>query len=402
MLRSFVWFLVGVLLSSVPLFAFAQLNAYPNCSGAPTTCSTVRPCQYNITATTVTIARTAGASNLGDGWTYANNCGGTGVHTKIFPKSCPSDQVWDAALFKCVPSPCQGGDTGEMRFDIGYTATGGANSVDWIGSPSPPDLNKGYCDGQCRVGIGSPLGCWKSTEGPPYVAYCSYETTKTGSTCSTSDSPPPTLDPIPCPSGTAPGAVNGVGGCYPVSETVTETAPPVPNPDGSSTTTTTTTNPDGTQTITSETTHPDGSKTVTITTGPGPGTGTGGGEGGEGGEGSEPVEFPAECVSDPSKCEDKTGKFEKGDKGTFDLAAANQEKQAALEALFEKWDEIREEMGEVWGGVNESNGSLPCLAQFMFLGTEIKMCMKPEWVDWLPKLVLLIAAIIAAFILFRE
>lgn len=210
---------------------------------------------------------------------------------------CPQGQVWNYQEKKC-DVPCETGQTGTLRIDVAYRSnTDTTSSSSLFGRRDVPSTS---CDGTCQVSVGSYAGgCNLYGTTAPYIVSCSYNTTTTGQKCSTADSNEP-LPPVPCPTGTAPGYVNGAGGCYPVSETTTTTTPPTTNPDGSTTTTTQTTNPDGTVTTTTETTNPDGSKTITITTGPGSTGGTGGG--------SQPGENPADgptdqCAADPSACE---------------------------------------------------------------------------------------------------
>nr|NMG32602.1 hypothetical protein [Aromatoleum evansii] len=52
--------------------------------------------------------------------------------------------------------------------------------------------------------------------------------------------------------------------------------------------------------------------------------------------------------------------------------------------------------------VSGGGGALPVLASFSVLGKQTTWELKPEWMDWLPTVVMLMAAILAAFILFRD
>lgn len=319
-IRRLFWFFVGFAATAIPMLVYATVPpVFYLASPTVGECATVEQRCTQTQAAQAAANHVAGnqpqslsyshsapnAYGATDYWyvlNYGNN-GSGGYSSQVYVSArgrlgtCPEGTEYDATTGQCTQG-CQQGTTGTIRIDIAYRSnTDTTSSASLFGRRDVPSTS---CDGSCQVTVGSYAGgCNLYGSTAPYIVSCSYNTTTTGQQCSTADSNDP-LPPVPCPTGTAPGYVNGAGGCYPVSETTTTTTPPTTNPDGSTTTTTQTTNPDGTVTTTTETTNPDGSKTITITTGPGSTGGTGGG--------SQPGENPADgptdqCAADPSACE---------------------------------------------------------------------------------------------------
>lgn len=306
MIRRLLWLLAGIILGGASTYSFAD---YP---------AEYTQCGLNVVCPGTTYSnRFRGPLHDVSGqalphyfrWCYIDAYALSADESTCLT-ACPAGTVRNEdRVCEPLPPPCEAGHTGTIRIDIAYRSnTDTSSSASLFGRRDVPSTT---CDGSCQVSVGAYAGgCNLYGSTAPYIVSCSYNTTTTGQQCSTADSNDP-LPPVPCPTGTAPGYVNGSGGCYPVSETTTTTTPPTTNPDGSTTTTTQTTNPDGTVTTTTETINPDGSKTITITTGPGSTGGTGGT-----GDGSQPGENPADgptdqCAADPSACEqdDNGGPF---------------------------------------------------------------------------------------------
>lgn len=188
--------------------------------------------------------------------------------------ACTAPNVRDPATGQCVPPPCEAGETSTMRLGVGYAKT--ANNVnDWIN----PGWAESACQGVCKVTVGAiKTGtCTVQVEGrtAPFPGFCDFDVTATGTTCTTSETaasqaatnPPP----IPCPSGTALGEVNGVSGCYPTS-TTTKTTTKTTNPDNTTTESTQECDTIGNCTTTEKTCDQAGNCTETSTkTGPGTG-----------------------------------------------------------------------------------------------------------------------------------
>lgn len=205
----------------------------------------------------------------------------------------------------CAPSsnPCTAGQSYQVNLGVGYARTLN-NTDDWIDPRFPEYADNG--DGcQGTVGEVVPGSCYVTeTVGPPYAGYCTFNVTTTGQQSTPEDEAAnETLPPIPCPSGTAPGSVNGVGGCFQTSETTSQKETTT-NPDGSTTTTETSTGPTGSTTTittctgdgacTSTTTHVGGgaSSKPPAETGGKYDDGTPDGAGGEEGEGDDPCGLP--------------------------------------------------------------------------------------------------------------
>lgn len=326
-----MWFFLGVLISIFPMLAFADTyqavwgmtvagtwnkdwaySSYSSGSYHPSVKAACEVMNYQQ------IKYSPGASVIEFGTKY-HNCVGSdgGTSNRIVRQGayclyggtlqttsssavcinappCPQGKYRDPVTGECIEPPCKVGDAATTRAWVGYAATRD-NVYDWI-NPSVPSST---CDGQCSVSdltitIGS---CSVSPDrgGPPFPGSCEFTGKKTGGTCSTAsgtsaDAPPP----IPCPSGSAMGEVNGVAGCYGKYEK-NEVSSTTNNPDGSTTKITTKINPDGSTTKTTETTDSNGNKTIreekiTSTPSPGdgplPGQGGGGSSGGSGSGGS--------------------------------------------------------------------------------------------------------------------
>lgn len=152
----------------------------------------------------------------------------------INAEPCPPGQVRGSDGL-CAPPPCQAGTSGTMRLSIGYAMTADSGGAANVSKPS------GACEGQCAVSVGAVVSGSCEVElssGPQFPAFCSFETTTTGSSCTAGETtaseaaknPPP----APCPTGTAVGSVNEVSGCYPTSTTTKETTKTT-NPDSTTT-----------------------------------------------------------------------------------------------------------------------------------------------------------------------
>lgn len=161
---------------------------------------------------------------------------------------CPEGTFRNPETGICAPPPCQAGTEHTLDLGVGYAKTQKYTN-DWIN----PVFHATSCVAGCQVSVGSIVSgsCYTTaTIGPPYAGYCTFNATNTGSSCTGADeSTTDALPPIPCPSGTQPGSVNGVSGCYTVT-TAETTKNTVTNPDGSTTTTETTTSATGSTTIT--------------------------------------------------------------------------------------------------------------------------------------------------------
>lgn len=207
------------------------------------------------------------------------------------------------ACHETPPNPCTAGQTYQVNLGVGYARTMN-NTDDWIDPRFPGTADNGAgCQG--TVGDVVPGSCYVTeTVGPPYAGYCTFNVTTTGQQSTPEDEAAnEALPPIPCPSGTAPGSVNGVGGCFQTSETTSQKETTT-NPDGSTTTTETSTGPTGSTTTittctgdgacTSTTTHVGGgaSSKPPAETGGKYDDGTPDGAGGEEGEGDDPCGLP--------------------------------------------------------------------------------------------------------------
>lgn len=318
-----------------------------------------------------------------------------GVNACRFATTCAPPLIRDLNTGACVPPPCQAGTAGEGTFDIAYRSN--TNTADGSSLIGPTRIPTTACEGNCQLSVGAYSGgCWLKTEsGPPYVVACAFTTTTTGQSCTAADtSGSGPLPPIPCPEGTAEGSVNEVSGCYPVTTTEKETTK-TDNPDSTTTEQTTETTCTGDQCSTKTTTRTcDQAGNCTESTTETPASGPT----------DEPTAEEKEieeklCETDP---ECAAGKFTKGEKGTFDLGAATSEKVAAEQAVRNKFAEIRAQAAGLWGGVSGSGGSIPSLGSFTVLGHTTTWTLKPEWMDWIPAVVMLMAAILAGFILFRD
>jgi hypothetical protein len=170
-----------------------------------------------------------------------------------------------------APPPCEEGQVSELNLGVGYAKTT-ANTDDWIN----PQFHDTACEGQCQVTVGAivPGSCYVSgIVGPPYPGYCEFSVTTTGNTCTPADeAASATLPAIPCPEGMAAGSVNGISGCYKVSEVTTETTV-TDNGDGTTTTTETVSGPTGTTTTTTTCNGEGACSSTTTHLGGGAGTG---------------------------------------------------------------------------------------------------------------------------------
>ena len=278
-------------------------NNYPSpaaaCSPA-TPVSTSDPSRYNCRSNTTGQILTR--------WVYeAYYCpyGGNAFSgsTCTGAPACEEGYTRDPVTGQCGVAPCTAGQTFQVNLGVGYARTIN-NTDDWI-DPRFPDTADNGAGCQVTVGDVVPGSCYVTeTVGPPYAGYCTFNVTTTGQQSTPEDEAAnETLPPIPCPSGTGPGSVNGVGGCFKTSETTTQKETTT-NPDGSTTTTETSTGPTGSTTTittctgdgacTSTTTHVGGgaSSKPPAETGGKYDDGTPEGAGGEEGEGDEPCGLP--------------------------------------------------------------------------------------------------------------
>lgn len=243
-----------------------------------------------------------------EGCTSSQPCLRVRVRTEV---SCMRNGSWANCIntsnvryvYQVVENPCTAGQSYQVNLGVGYARTIN-NTDDWINPRFPHYADNGEgCQG--TVGDVVPGSCYVTeTVGPPYAGYCTFNVTTTGEQSTPDDEAAnETLPPIPCPIGTAPGSVNGVGGCFQTSETTSQKETTT-NPDGSTTTTETSTGPTGSTTTittctgdgacTSTTTHVGGgaSSKPPAETGGKYDDGTPDGAGGEEGEGDDPCGLP--------------------------------------------------------------------------------------------------------------
>ncbi|MCV2216220.1 hypothetical protein [Thauera sp. Sel9] len=396
-MKRLFWFLVGVMISAVPMLAFA--DEYPASWGYGNGYVVGAAVRLNtgFILPTVDAACTTGATpQVGTqpfeslphrNWKCMNPATGSvssvylvqqqlvcpyggsldssnGYSNKLCRNapSCPNGQTRKPDTGQCQADPCShlGGENASGRFDMAYAYTNSPNS-EIFGVREVPQRG---CSGADRCGWRPsnnpvPGSCTVSqTGGPPYTVSCAYEGAYDGGQCSTSetsDSQSP-MPPRGCPAGSVAGEVNGVAGCY-GSYGSTEEKTETTAPDGTKTTTETKTNPDGSKTTTTTTTHPDGSTTTTKETiqstsplgesmpgsssgGSSGGSGGAGGSGGGGGAGrgdrgdTEQANF---CRDNPNSlmCKDRVKIDETGTPEALDGANINQSLDEQFTTIIE-------------------------------------------------------------------
>lgn len=299
--------LLVALFVSAGIFTATSANAsdqvwtvYPN--GTQQFATAGAACQTLSSATFFTVGN--GEQNNTVWSCFFRDANGSQFKLGKVARVCINGSVWDSGANACVGGTrCTAGQSFTVNLGVGYARTLN-NTDDWIDPRFPETADNG--DG-CQVTVGDvvPGSCYVvETVGPPYAGYCTFTATTTGAESLPADQEAnQTLPPIPCPSGTAPGSVNGVGGCFQTSETTTQKETTT-NPDGSTTTTETSTGPTG-STTTITTCTGDGSCTSTTThvgggasskppseTGGKYDDGTPDGAGGEEGEGDDPCGLP--------------------------------------------------------------------------------------------------------------
>lgn len=383
-MRAVLWFLVGVLISAVPMLVFAEdynaiINYKYGSSGTTLYPSANAACASSSTETITKYAKHEGDSleycyykHPSTGVEYQSGTanrvwtcpgGGTvgqvgGVYKCVGAASCPVGTVRNTATGICETS-CISGVSQTSRAWVGYAAT--SNNVDdWI----DPRIPSSTCSGNCAVGnlsiVAGSCSVDDSGFGPPYPGSCEFSGTQTGATCTASDQTfDDPLPQIPCPSGSSLGSVNGVQGCY-GSYQGNEATSTTTNPDGSTTKITIKIAPDGSTVKTTTTTAADGSVTTTeetITSTPasgegaidGQGTGSGSGSGSGAGTGtvngtkgdSEQANF---CRDNPgvALCKDKVKVDELDTPSQRDWTADNT-------ALGDRFDEMKNYIeGSTW------------------------------------------------------
>lgn len=382
-----IWFLVGFLLSAVPMLAFADeypaQTGWKYMSGKVQFSSASEACASNdmivhscSSETTCTCKKEGGGTGTARSGLYCPHGGTLSGNMCVNVEPCSEGQTRDPETGQCKSDdPCKdkGGQSETVSVYMGYASTTGSNAT--LIDPRSPTSG---CFGGCQLSLNSnvnPGSCEIIATGQaPYPVRCEKDGVYTSFQCSPSDndgqSQPPPRD---CPSGTTRGEVNGVSGCYKNYDSEkTETT--TNNPDGSTTKETTTKNPDGSTTKTTETTNSDGSKTTkkeTITSsppsgGPIPGGGSGGGSGSPGGGssggnggsgGGSGVGVPSDkgdteqanfCRDNPTSamCKDKVQIDETGQEESFDWTATNN-------SLKEQYDGITSSIqGSSWHQTN--------------------------------------------------
>lgn len=318
MMRRWMWFFLGVLLSAGPMLAFADsyppqhvwthnatsmtqgtstwaqvIAAYGSGNSSFVLCTNPPEPVYPITQTTgyarytfeATCPGTNVPINYSVSWGLACPYGGTlsTDQTQCFnAPACATGQTRDVTTGQCIVPPCQAGVAGKMSLHVGWDRTLDYGSGDIFGMHQPAIGCTGTNNCAATPDLQSPSNCRVvASSGPPYPVFCDYNVTTTGSVCTSSQqaqsqsstNPPP----VPCPTGYQTGYVNNVAGCYKV-DTTSSTQNTVRNADGSTVKTTTVTDPDQSKTTITETCDAAGncstSRTKTAASAPGPGTGS--------------------------------------------------------------------------------------------------------------------------------
>lgn len=399
-----VWFLLGVLISAVPMLAFA--DEYPAPFGWRYSGGSVKfwtadeACASNgmvlnkmVTDTSASCRYDPPTTSTGSasrGW-WCPHGGSYRSSDKmcINVEPCPDGQTRNPETGQCEGDQCSslGGQDTSARFDIGYAYVASSDS-ELFGVKGPPD--SGCSSGnRCKYSISSnpvPGTCSLSVNGPPYPVSCQFNGVYQGTKCGEGEgNQDDVLPPRSCPPGSALGEVNGVAGCYGSYTSSSETKQTT-NADGSTTKETTTTNPDGSKTKETTTTKPDGTTETTKETiqskppsgtpmpggsnsgsegggnsgspggtpGGSGGVGTGGGRGGGSGTGdkgnTEQANF---CRDNPTAamCKDEIKIDEKDTPDAFDWAPVNESLGTQFETMTTKvtnTDWHRTELGFIW------------------------------------------------------
>lgn len=267
--RAALWFLVGFLLSAVPMLVCADdyppVRMYRFYSDSVTprhygpdqfdrmsACldgflwvksRSSKPDYYLYPDLVGDSCRAVMVSGMGpNNWDYdpistqiINKCPGGGIRQRVStnpdvymcvnaPPCAPNETRDEFGL--CMENPtCDQGDAVTVVAGVGYALTT-ENVDDWIN----PVIPTWACHDGCRAANLSIIedSCetrsWES--GPPYPGYCEFTGVLTGAFCSNDNM----LPPIPCPEGYNLGEVNGVPGCYPAGDGGGDPDPGDPDP----------------------------------------------------------------------------------------------------------------------------------------------------------------------------
>lgn len=375
---------------------------------------------------------------------------GYGWESTICKKySCPSGFSIDQGMCVRDPTVCPSGyhprtpDNGQCEQDCfgdqtqkpdGTCGCQAGNKSYFSGSHAATAQFQG--SGDCYNGCTVKAGFVSFCAVPSLTNPCLTSATTDGSTCGGSmqspvikttlappapapdpETPPEPGEPEPDPLETPennndPDACGAAGGVYYQSGGQSKCG--TPGPDNSmdkmtsSKVTGTVTNPDGTQTITTETittqTAPGGgtttSKTTTVVTKDAGGNVTGEGTATETGTGlGDKSDGPGQCAKEPDSPMCKQGKV--GKKGKF--GNRDSEIEGAKAELLGYFNGVKTSVSSMFGTLNGS-GALPCPAPVVVLGRPITFCFT-DYSAQLSKIgamVVLVASLLAAFIIFRR
>lgn len=319
--RLCFWFLLGCLLGAVPVAAFA-LDGPKYFKFSTLDLSPSSP--YNGAYDTVDLAADAynkAYGNVGIAALYClNNCNDvtkspiylvkinnvfqTQVKIVSVWQGCPEGYTQQPGKYLCdPPNSCAPGVETNRKLTVGWSLTNDVNQsgreIRYVSFPDQICV-EGCINNVSTVGDGS---CFVAkNDGPPYRVTCMYTTVSTSSSCDLSYVDETANPQIPCPSGTLPGEVNGVRGCFKNGLTTETKTEETDTETGTKTTTTERTNPDGSKTTTTTITNSNGTSTTTITTTPPPmGSGDGSGDSPEEKARKDKIKDDL-CKTDPDKC----------------------------------------------------------------------------------------------------
>lgn len=218
---------------------------------------------------------------------------------------CPDGKTRNSVGVCADPPPqsCAVGVETTRQLTVGWSLTNDVNQsgreISFVPLPEKICLD-GCINNVSTVSNGTCLVA--KLAGPPYRVTCGYTTVSTSSNCDLSYVDETANPQIPCPSGTLPGEVNGVRGCFKNGFTTETKTEETDSETGTKTTTTERTNPDGSKTTTTTITNTNGTSTTTITTTPPPiGPGDGSGDSPEEKAVKDKIKDDL-CKTDPDKC----------------------------------------------------------------------------------------------------
>jgi hypothetical protein len=265
-LRNLLWFFVGVLLVSIPMFSYAQnLSVGWNSTAgifatAQASCDALNTAVWHVRPIDSTHA-----------WCQQPNGAGVYIDSQItiFVGACPTAQPFDPSTGTCkAPVDCSSGKQTDFWFDTGP-----------LGNNSKVPTSDGFCGLQPNPAISQ---CYPTTTGPTGHVMCHYIGKRDGT-----PAPPDGPQPAPTPAADTPMPPTPVkvqgdsnGSCPGGTSLVGYDSSNIPMCAGSgtdpgkapstvqTTPTQTTTNPDGSTTTKDSTasTNSDGSQTTRIAT----------------------------------------------------------------------------------------------------------------------------------------